>query len=298
MHSVRPRERAGPVRRGDDSRRVRDRADGVRREREGHHPRALADQRLEGVHVERHVIRADRRASHDQVVILRHEQPGRHVGVVVERRHHDLVTRLERPGHGVREQEVERGHVGAERDPLRVAAGELRGGRAPALHHARPRQPRSGRRRPGSRSSRAGRPSTASSTSCGHLRATRAVEVGGARRESRKAPPQCVDVEHRGDPSGARGKRLASSHGCDHAAPPQAQRRSSDGSRASSARSPAAGSTSTWRTRSTGSCSRARAGASTCRSASRSACSRRSAPAAASRARRRSSTSGTATTWC
>ena len=90
-------------------------------------------QLLERVEVERHVVRAERRGPDHELVVLGHEQPGRDVRVVVERGHDDLVARLERPRHGVRELEVERRHVRPERDALRLGAGEVgSGGRAPA----------------------------------------------------------------------------------------------------------------------------------------------------------------------
>ena len=72
---------------------VGDRSERVRRQRERHHARALAEQRLERVHVERPVGGADRGPAHHQVVVARHQQPGRHVGVVVEVGDHDLVAR-------------------------------------------------------------------------------------------------------------------------------------------------------------------------------------------------------------
>jgi hypothetical protein len=114
--------------------RVGERAHGVRRKRERDHFGSLADQLLHGVVVERHVIGADRRLAHHQIVVLGHEQPGRDVGVVVERCHHDLVAGRQRARHRVRKQEVQRGHVGAEGNPVRLSACEL-GGRGPSAIH-------------------------------------------------------------------------------------------------------------------------------------------------------------------
>ena len=116
---VRPGQRAGAVRGGGDPRGVGDRADRVGGEREGDHARALADQRLQRVVVERHVLRPDRSVADHQVVVGGDQQPGRDVRVVVELGDHDLVAGLERAGDRVREQEVQRGHVRAEGDPLR-----------------------------------------------------------------------------------------------------------------------------------------------------------------------------------
>ena len=62
--------------------------------------------------VERAVGRAQRHRVHRQLVVASAiAQPRRDVGVVVELRHDDLVARLQRARHGVREQEVERRHV-------------------------------------------------------------------------------------------------------------------------------------------------------------------------------------------
>jgi hypothetical protein len=122
------------VGRGGDPRRVGDGANRVRGEREGNHPRALADQLLEGVLVERHVALVDGRRAHDQIVIPRHQQPGRHVRVVVELGDDDLVAGLQRACDRMGELEVERGHVRPEGDPLGRGAREVGGGRPRARH--------------------------------------------------------------------------------------------------------------------------------------------------------------------
>ena len=79
------------------------------------------------------VALADVGRAHDEAMILRAEKPGADVGVVVERRHDDLVARLERAAERVHEIEVDRGHVGPEDDLLGLATEKV-GGR-----HARPR---------------------------------------------------------------------------------------------------------------------------------------------------------------
>ena len=187
VHAVGPGERADAVRRGGDPGRVRDRADRVRGERERDHPGALADQRLERVDVERHVVGADRRGSHDQVAVLRDEQPRRHVGVVVERGDHDLVARLERARDRVREQEVERRHVGAERDPVRLAAGELGGGRARPRSISSSDAAEVGKAPPRFALELAQVAVDGVEHLLRRLRAARPVEVGGAGRERREA---------------------------------------------------------------------------------------------------------------
>ena len=55
---------------------VGDRPDRVRRQREGDHPRALADQLLEGIDVERHVLDPQRGGAHDEVVVGGDHEPG------------------------------------------------------------------------------------------------------------------------------------------------------------------------------------------------------------------------------
>jgi hypothetical protein len=196
VHAVGPGERAGGVGGRRDASRVGERADRVRGQREGDHPGALADQALERVVVEGDVAGADRGVAHDQVVVGGQEQPGRHVGVVVELRDDDLVARAQRAGDRVREQEVERRHVGAEGDPLRLAAGEVRGGCAAAPHHlVGGSRGREGAAEVGVRAAQVG----------GHrvehlaraLRAARSVEEGGVARERGEALPHRLDVKRR-----------------------------------------------------------------------------------------------------
>ncbi len=208
MHAVRPRERAHPVRRGGDASRVRDRADRVRGERERHHARPLAHQLLERVQVERHVLHPKRRGAHHEPVVLGHEQPGRDVRVVVERGHDDLVARLERPRDRVRELEVERGHVGPERDALRLAAHEVgrRGtGRAPSPRPIRARWLKAPPRF-AFESRQVVRHRVDDSP--GHLRAARAVEVrrtaGGAAPGSSARIASVLRGDHAGRSAGCR----------------------------------------------------------------------------------------------
>jgi hypothetical protein len=197
VHAVRPCERADAVCGGRDPAGVRDRADGIRCEREGHDARALADQLLEPLDVERHVLGPNRRGADDELVIPRHEQPGRDVGVVIERRHDDLVARLKRAGDRVGEQKVERRHVGPEGDAAGLAAGELRGRRAGMFQQLL----RCGGR--GERAAEIGvRAAQVAADRVEHLlrrlRAAGSVEIGRTRRQSREPLPQHVDVKHRG----------------------------------------------------------------------------------------------------
>ena len=196
MYPVSPCERADTVCRGSDPAGVRDRADGIRCEREGHDTRALADQLLEPLDVQRHVLGPNRRGADDELVIPRHEQPGRDVGVVIERRHDDLVARLERAGDRVGKQEVERRHVRPEGDAAGLTAGELGGRHAGMLQQL----VRCGGG--GDRAAQVGvRPAQVAADRVEHLlrrlRAAGPVEIGRTRRQSREPLPQRVDVEHR-----------------------------------------------------------------------------------------------------
>ena len=126
VHPVRPGERPGPVRRGGDPGRVADVAERVRGQRVGDHAGALADQRLQRVEVERAVGRVDRSDANLEPAVLGGPEPGADVGVVVELGDDHLVPGLEGARDRVREQEVERGHVGAEGDLAGLGPHEVR----------------------------------------------------------------------------------------------------------------------------------------------------------------------------
>jgi hypothetical protein len=91
-----------------------------------HHARAVRKLRLQVVHIERGVV-VQLHVLHDQVLVVGELEPGRHATVVVQGRHQDLVARLEAAPGGARQREVERGHVRAEHDLVRLAAEEARG---------------------------------------------------------------------------------------------------------------------------------------------------------------------------
>ncbi len=95
----------------------------------------VVDQPLELVEVEIEAGLDDADLVHDEAAILRDEQPWRDVRVVVEPGRDDLVARLERARDRVRQQEVERRHVRAERDLVRVAADEVGDRGATGLDH-------------------------------------------------------------------------------------------------------------------------------------------------------------------
>ena len=120
---VNPRQRTGIVRELADSRGVDDRPDRVRRPGERDDPRPLGELGLQVIEVERRVgIELD--VLDDQVAIVRELQPGGDAAVVVCRRDQDLVTGVQGAAGGAREREVERCHVGPERDLVRFAAEE------------------------------------------------------------------------------------------------------------------------------------------------------------------------------
>ena len=134
VHAVDPHQCAGVVRRGRQASGIRDRAQRVRRERERDHARAPCDQCLHGIDAERAVARIQARRADGQAAVAGDEQPGRDVRVVVELGDDDLVARLERPRHRVREQEVDRGRVGAEHDLFLGAAQEIRRCQVSVVH--------------------------------------------------------------------------------------------------------------------------------------------------------------------
>ena len=104
-------------------------ADGVRRVAQGHDLGATwLDELFEGRPVER-AGREVHRDLADHDAALRELQPGAAVGLVIERRDHDLVTGLQAAPEGFREEVREGGHVGAEADLVRVAAEEVGAGR-------------------------------------------------------------------------------------------------------------------------------------------------------------------------
>ena len=155
VDGVRPRERARLVRERDETGHVRRGPDGVRGHGERDDARALGQERREVVVVELELVGHARDADDDPEVV-RELEPGRDVGVVVERGDDDLVALAQRPRERAREQEVERGHARAERDLVRRAAEEARGADARAARRARPSVVTSRTARRRSRSTRAG----------------------------------------------------------------------------------------------------------------------------------------------
>ena len=111
----------------DDAPRIGERADGVRREREGDHARPVGELPLEIVEVHgRVVVQLDE--ADLQVEVVRELEPRRDVPVVVEPRDEDLVAGAQRPAERSREHEVQRRHVLAEDRLAGLAAQERRGG--------------------------------------------------------------------------------------------------------------------------------------------------------------------------
>ena len=232
VHAVGPGERAGAVRRRGDPGRVADVAERVGSQRVGDHAGALADQRLERVEVERAVGRVDRGDADHQAAVLRGPEPRADVGVVVELRDDHLVAGRERARDRVREEEVERRHVGAEGDLAGLGAEEvgrrLVGGGEQRVGLARAGEGAAGVRVralqvAAHRLDHGGR----------HLRAAGAVEVGDrpaadARAQRREALPDRVEVE------GGGGRRA-------HAAMLAARRRISSRARWGSTTTPPCG---------------------------------------------------------
>ena len=107
---------------------------------------------FERVQVERAVARLESCRPDGEVAVAGDQQPGRYVGIVVDLGDDDLVARFERPRHRVREQEVDRGRVGAEHDLFLGAAEEVGRGQVSVDAPAARCQPRSRTGRRGSRS--------------------------------------------------------------------------------------------------------------------------------------------------
>src|SRR5207342_3628213 len=78
---------------------------------------SLSDLRRQVVVVDLEVV-GHLREPYDDPEVMRDLEPRRHVAVVVEPRDDDLVTAVERSRKRSREEEVERGHAGPERDLL------------------------------------------------------------------------------------------------------------------------------------------------------------------------------------
>jgi hypothetical protein len=194
VHPVRPCERARVVRELRDAARVGDRPDRVRGQREGDDTRPVGEQRRQRVDVERRVGVVDRRALDDEAVILGDAQPRRDVRVVVEVGDDDLVAGLRRARDGVRELEVQRRHVRAERDLLRRAAGQLGGG-APCLGDELDRVERCRERTAVVGGAAAQVPGHRLDDLLGRLRAARPVEEGGVAGEGGKQRADVVRVE-------------------------------------------------------------------------------------------------------
>ncbi len=120
VDGVDPGERARLVRERGDPGHVADRPDGVRGPGERDDAGLVRELPLQVVEVERAVL-ADVHEADGEAAVLRHRQPGRDVGVVVEPRHEDLVAGAQvLARERAREAEVERRHVRPEADLLRA----------------------------------------------------------------------------------------------------------------------------------------------------------------------------------
>ena len=129
VHGVGPREGAGLVRERGDAPHIRERADGIGRNRKGDDPRSLGERGGERVGLEPAIVRDIGEANLEPAVV-RQLQPGRHVPVVVEPRDEDLVAFAQLASGRAAEGEVQRRHVRAEDDLVGRAAEEAGGGEA------------------------------------------------------------------------------------------------------------------------------------------------------------------------
>ena len=135
MDGVDPGERPRLVRERGDPGHVLHGPDPVRGPRERDHARPVGEPAAKVVQVERRVVvDVDELDAHADVVA--ELEPRRHVRVVVELRHEDLVAGPQLARQRPREGEVQRRHVGAEGHLLLVAAQEV-GGREPGVRDER-----------------------------------------------------------------------------------------------------------------------------------------------------------------
>jgi len=123
VHGVHPGERPGVVGEIAHPPGVGNRADRVRRPGEGDHPGPRPELAFQVREVERGVV-VQRDVPDHQVPVVRDLQPWRDPGVVVQAGHQDLVARGEGARGGPGHREVQRGHVRAEDDLVRLAAEE------------------------------------------------------------------------------------------------------------------------------------------------------------------------------
>ena len=196
VDGVRPRESAGAVRELDDPANVGERADCVRRDREGDDARAGRELSLEVGEIDVAVVR-DVGEAHDEAEVMRQLEPRRDVAVVIEARDDDLVAGLPRPRGGAGERKRQRGHVRAERHLLGRAAEETAGGRPCLVDDAhRPRARLEGPAKVRVRFAQIGRDGV--DHLVGHLRPAGPVEQHEIAPEGAVAPPNGLDVERNG----------------------------------------------------------------------------------------------------
>ena len=135
VNGVGPGERADAVRQLHDPRDVRQRADGVRSDREGDDAGARGKLCLQIGEIDVTFVRDVGEADLEAEVVGQLE-PRRDVAVMVEAGDDDLVSRLEAAARGARQRERQRGHVGAERHLFGRAAEKAAGGLARGIDDA------------------------------------------------------------------------------------------------------------------------------------------------------------------
>ena len=129
MDRVHERERADGVGHFHDPGDGVESAHGIRGEADGHQARPRPKRPLQALQIERAVILADLHPSGPDAALLFQSEPRRHVGVVVQASHDDLVARLERPSDGPAHGEREGGHVLPEDDLGRIGRADVVGRR-------------------------------------------------------------------------------------------------------------------------------------------------------------------------
>jgi hypothetical protein len=135
MHRIHKAQRSGLVRQqGSFGHRV-DGARGIGGVPHGHEASALGDPARELLHVPGAIRGIEINPLHDAAPIPRREEPGRHVGVVIQPRDHDLVALREIPRDAAADVEGDRGHILSEGDFFRLSLAKERRDRGAGFPH-------------------------------------------------------------------------------------------------------------------------------------------------------------------
>src|SRR5579859_5099496 len=96
LYSVDEAERTHTVCQLDDALDIIDRANGIGGIAHRHNLRTRGDLPLHLLHIERAILWMEINPANMAAAILRNQEPGGDIGIVIEARHHQFVARLER----------------------------------------------------------------------------------------------------------------------------------------------------------------------------------------------------------